>query len=218
MSDLIPVIMMLVYFAVYGIVILASLAFSIAVYVVQSVGLYTLAKRRGLRYAWLAWLPVGNSWITGSLADDYRSRKGKKHYKLGLFTTIASVAVLALAALFVLCFAGMYVWMFVCIFFTESMGVSDLMPLLILIPYMLIMAITLLMSACSLAHTVLCYVSSYFIFESCVPEQKVLYLIIAIVVGYTFGIHTAALGVTVFLCRNKDLGMPVEEETAELAE
>ena len=35
-------------------------------YVFESIGLYTLAKRRGLQYPGLAWVPVANMWILGS--------------------------------------------------------------------------------------------------------------------------------------------------------
>ena len=47
---------------------------SIASYVLYALGLYTIAQRRGIRYAWLAWIPVGSVWILGSIADDYRQK------------------------------------------------------------------------------------------------------------------------------------------------
>ena len=46
--------------------------FSIACYVLSSLALYTLASRRGIRKAWLSWIPVLNVWILGSLSDQYR--------------------------------------------------------------------------------------------------------------------------------------------------
>lgn len=47
---------------------------SVAVYVLQAIGLYTIAKRRGIRHAWLAWVPVGFVWILGSISDDFKAR------------------------------------------------------------------------------------------------------------------------------------------------
>ena len=45
---------------------------SLAVYIFSALGLYTIAQRRGLRNSWLAWIPVANVWILGSLSDQYR--------------------------------------------------------------------------------------------------------------------------------------------------
>ena len=44
----------------------------IATYVLSALGLYTIAKRRGLNHPWLAWIPVASAWIVGSLSDQYR--------------------------------------------------------------------------------------------------------------------------------------------------
>lgn len=41
-------------------------------YVLSSVGIYTMAKHRAIPHAWLAWVPVANVWVLGSLADQYR--------------------------------------------------------------------------------------------------------------------------------------------------
>jgi len=40
-------------------------------YIFYSIGLYTIAKRRNLRYAGLAWVPVASLWILGSIADQF---------------------------------------------------------------------------------------------------------------------------------------------------
>ena len=45
---------------------------AIASYVLTALALYTIARRRGLRNPWLAWIPVANSWLLGSLSDQYR--------------------------------------------------------------------------------------------------------------------------------------------------
>ena len=45
---------------------------SIAAYVFSALALYTIAQRRGIRKAWLAWVPVLSVWILGSISDQYR--------------------------------------------------------------------------------------------------------------------------------------------------
>ena len=51
---------------------LIALVVSLVMVIFQGVGLYTMAKRRGIKHAWLAWIPVGNSWLVGCIADQYR--------------------------------------------------------------------------------------------------------------------------------------------------
>ena len=51
---------------------LPSMFWKIAAYVLTSLALYAIAERRGLKNAWMAWLPVLNLWILGSISDQYR--------------------------------------------------------------------------------------------------------------------------------------------------
>ena len=45
---------------------------SLAAYVFSSLAIYTIAQRRGIRHAWMAWIPMLNVWILGSISDQYR--------------------------------------------------------------------------------------------------------------------------------------------------
>ena len=58
--------------AVYMLIAFVSFAFSVASYILYSMGLYTIANRRGIHNGWLAWLPVGDAWILGSISDQYQ--------------------------------------------------------------------------------------------------------------------------------------------------
>ena len=74
-------------------VLFAVLVFAAATYVLRSIGLYTMAKNRGIENAWLAWVPVGNSWLLGQIADEVNSRQGKKtNYSLILLVLTAVTA------------------------------------------------------------------------------------------------------------------------------
>ena len=46
--------------------------FSIAAYILTAIAIYTVSRRRGLRNPWLAWVPVANVWLLGSLSDQYQ--------------------------------------------------------------------------------------------------------------------------------------------------
>ena len=49
----------------------------IATYVLSALGLYTIAKRRGLNHPWLAWIPVASAWTVGSWSTGRISPSGR---------------------------------------------------------------------------------------------------------------------------------------------
>ena len=57
---------------------------SVAIYVFTALALHTMAKRRGIACPWLAWIPVANLWLIGSLSDQYRylTRGQMKHRRM----------------------------------------------------------------------------------------------------------------------------------------
>jgi len=78
---------------------LLTFVLTIVMYILQSLGIYTIAQRRGIRNPWMAWLPVTNMWILGSIADQYRyvacgQIRNRRKVLLGM-----SIAMLALGLL-----------------------------------------------------------------------------------------------------------------------
>ena len=63
---------LLVAFFVFALI---YLAYSVVTYVLQSKGLHAIAQRRGIHNPWLAWVPVANFWVFGSVSDQYRLQK-----------------------------------------------------------------------------------------------------------------------------------------------
>ena len=72
------------------------LALAVVMYVFQSLGLYTMAKRRGIRCYGLAWVPIGDLWIMGKLADQFDDYKKGKNMHLAMILLIGSAAVFAI--------------------------------------------------------------------------------------------------------------------------
>ena len=60
---------------IFIVLLLILIAIMVIVYVFESLGLYTMAKRRGIPYYGLAWVPVANMWVFGKLADQYDNFK-----------------------------------------------------------------------------------------------------------------------------------------------
>ncbi len=63
MSEAFPIVAMIIFFY------LIYFAIILAVYILRAIGLYKLAKNRGINNAWLAWIPVGDAYIMGCLSE-----------------------------------------------------------------------------------------------------------------------------------------------------
>lgn len=174
-------------------------AFGVVSYILQSLGMYTIAKRRGIHNPWLAWLPVGNMWILGSISDQYQYvAKGRVRNRrkaligltiaMFLFSMIAGIS--AFASVFTEA-AGMDAGE---VLFGASLGV-------VLITYLVIAVI-------SIVAVVIQYMALYDLYVSCEPSNGVLYLVLSIFVS-------VAMPFFVFACRKKDLGMPPRKETKQ---
>lgn len=177
--------------AVVLVVYLLAFGFSILVYILQALGTYTIAMRRGINHPWLAWVPFGNLWILGSISDQYQ------YVAQGRVKNRRKILVGLQIALVVLLLAFM-VFAVYCVFqgtvgaaLPESMGI---MALGMLAFYVVLMVLAILLS-------VFQYICLYNLFASCDPNSKVGYLLLCIFISVT-------MPFLVFSCRKKDYGMP----------
>lgn len=181
--------------AVYLVFILLLLIFSIVSYILTSVGMYTIAKRRGIQNPWLAWLPLGNVWILGSIADQYQyvvKGRVRNRRKILLGLGIAGMV-------------GSAVVQIINIVMTIAMGTSQGVE-----GAAATFAITMLLSALAMfvvaiISAIYQYMSYHNLFASCKPQSADLYLVLSIVVSFT-------MPILIFICRNKDEGMPPRKE------
>lgn len=170
---------------------------SIAVYVLTALSLYTIAKRRGLNHPWLAWIPVANVWLIGSISDQYRyvtQRQNKSKRKWLLALRIATI-VLAIVML-VLAAGTIFKAISSAYYYDEEALLSDILRLAI---SMLALLVPLL--AVSVAEKVLHYMAMYDIYKSLDPANCTLYLVLSILFSVTEPFF-------LIFNRNKDLGMP----------
>lgn len=182
--------------AVYFAVILLANIYSIVVYVLQSIGLYSIANRRGIHHPWLAWIPVGFLWIMGSISDQYQyvakgQIKSRRKTLLGL--AIASV-VLALV------FIGIVVWVVISAVGVE-MGVGYFDETALIAPVIIAVVAYLALLVIAIVSAVFQYICLYNLYASCNPNNAVAFLVL----GIFFSFLTPFF---IFACRKKDLGMP----------
>jgi len=182
----------------------------IVLYVLQAFGLYTLAQRRGIQHAWLAWIPVGSMWILGSIADDYQRRaRGLEKSRRKLLMILTAV----MLVIAILVCGSMFGALFDLIDDMERLErrspsyttreynnkMDDIMEDFFeaFVPMVLL---SLAMSAVSIVAVVYQYICLYDLYASCDPNNKTLYLVLSIFIS---GLSS----VFIFVCRNKDDGM-----------
>ena len=175
---------------------------SIAVYVFTALGLYTLAQRRGLRNPWLAWVPVANVWILGSLSDQYRYvvRGQVRSKRKALLTLNIISAVMGLVMTVVIVAAVIR-----CVFSFRGASETEIVNAL-MGSIMGVLALCVPWAGVAIASAVLSYMALYDIYTSCDPANNTVYLVLSILFGFTQAIF-------LFLCRNRDDGMPPRRDT-----
>ena len=165
---------------------------SIVMYVLSSLGMYTIANRRGINNAWLAWIPVGSVWILGSIADDYRQKaRGEVKNR----RTLLMVVTIVMVVLTFVAFGSVIAPLVEAAIDGDAMDMEDLVDDLLSMGFAM-----MLVSVCSIVYTVFYYICLYELFTSCDPNNKALYLVLSILISWT-------MPVLIFICRNKDDGM-----------
>mgnify|MGYP003291144530 CR=1 FL=1 len=170
----------------------------IAGYVLSAIALYTIAQRRGLNRPWLAWIPIVNCWILGSLSDQYRyvvkgefKSKRKILLVLGIASMVVGMVIFGLiTSLAITGISGAMGGI------SEEQMVSQLMGRAIGM-----VGLFVPMMGIAIAQMVIRYMALYDVYTSCDPQYSVLFLLLSIFLGFT-------MPILLFICRNKDQGMP----------
>lgn len=181
---------------------LGSILISIAGYVLLAMGLYTIAKRRGIQRPWLAWIPIASTWLLGCISDQYQyvvRHEEKNKRKILLVLEILMVA--ALIALI----AGVIAMLPELIEIVKETANPNYNNYAVLghLTQALskISIIALILMVLSIATTIVMYMAYYDLFASCDPNNKTIYLVLGIFFGQVMSLF-------VFACRKKDFGMP----------
>lgn len=194
----------------------------IVAYVLGSLGFYTIASRRGINHAWLAWVPIGNLWLLGCVSDQYQSVvKGKVKNKRKVMLGLGIVYALCIIVILVVC-VSMIIQLFamggfvfeevydsgiygedIYIDIYDEMYDDVYYPEL---PAEMMGSVFGMVGAClvlglaAIPMVVVQYIALYDVFVSCDPDNAVLFLLLSIFLNIS--------PFLVFAIREKDLGMP----------
>ncbi len=177
--------------AILGVILLVGLLG----YILGAIGTSAIARRRGIPNAWLAWLPVGQQWIWGCIADQYQfAAKGQQKNRRMVILILSLASVILSVQSFGTVMAGL------------SQIVADPEALEYMTEAELVSMFAgsaggLLGSVLSLVLTVLQYIVLYDLFTSCDPSSSGIMLVLSILFSFLCPIF-------IFAQRNKDLGMP----------
>ena len=212
---------------------LLSFAMTIGNYVLLSLGLYTIAKRRGINKPWLAWVPVANLWLLGCISDQYRhvahgqvKNKRKSMLILMIVMLVLTVIVSCLAISMVLDvlpylpdeLLDWREWQRMSTMddtelqnylmdTLESVGEPpELMASSILVKAMITVVLSLGIVGVAIALTIQEYMAYYDVFASTDPKNATMYLVLGIIANM-MGL-SILMAVFVFISREKDIGMP----------
>ena len=140
------------------IVLAIALVFSLVFYIFQSLAMYTIAKRRGIKNPGLAWVPVANYWIMGCISDQYRyvaKREVKNRRSIMLAFMIASFVISTGSSMFA----------------DPDSGIYGL--------------VAVLQAGIGLATSILWLMCLSDLYTSCNPDSSVLFLVLSIILSFT---------------------------------
>ena len=176
---------------------LLMMALGIAGYFLRSIGLYSIAKRRGINNPWLAWIPVAWVWVLGSISDQFRyvtkaqvKNKRKVLLVLSMVTAVLVLVMLVFGVISMvdvidLMMAGME---------DQLMGVAFAIAIKMLAILGLVMIV-------AVVHCVFYYIALYDLYASANPNNSALFLVLGIFFRVTEPFF-------IFFNRKKDGGMP----------
>ncbi len=186
------------------VIYLLIFAFAVVRYVLESLGMYTIAKRRGIKCPWLAWIPAVNVWILGSISDQYQYLvKGKTKNRRTVLLVLTIITVILSIALSVIA-VGMLTELIANAQWLESMSEPQIMEM-ILVPMLKMSGVSLVMMGVGIALLVFEFIALYDLYTSCDPRNNVMFLVLSIVFSVTEPFF-------VFACRKKDQGMPPRKD------
>lgn len=173
----------------------------VLLYVLSALALYTMASSRGIRGAWLSWIPIANIWVLGSLSDQYRYVVRRQNTRRRILMVILRCVIAVLWGLIASVIVSAA---------SQGMRISPYNPGYV-ISYVLtrggIMAalLALCIGILELWFAIVRLMALYDVYRSCDPGNALLFLILNIVLPVT---HPILL----FLNRDKEAGMPPRKE------
>lgn len=155
---------------IFCIIYFFAFLFSVAIYIFEAIGLYSISKNRGLNYPIFAFFPVFSTYLLGKVSDDIQSKKNKKSNYAVLLT------VLEIVLIFILFIMSVFA---VLLIFEMGKNSAEYQIVSLLAFLLLCFAVF----AISIATSIFIYIALYRIYKEYQPQNATLYLVLSILFG-----------------------------------
>ena len=173
---------MIVYFAFLGIILLAM-------YLLEAVGLYGMAKRSGISRPWRGFVPFANTFLFGKIAEKYRRRDGKHSAKFSVLLLVFEVLTL-IFSITTMAFVISMISVLATSYNDSELNAS------IVVPMIAMLACCFVLIGVLIAYVVIYYVALWRIFTAFDYNNATVYFVLSIVFSFLGPIF-------LFVLRNK---------------
>lgn len=170
-------------------------AICLALYILRALGVYRMAKTAEISNPWMAFVPIGNSYTFGKLAEKYRRKDGKKSEKFSVLLLVFDILTLIVCV----CLIIFTVISLVTILSNAQIAYDNgadmtLSQFSSLIPVIVFYVVTML---CAVVYNVLHYVAFWRIVASFDNSNATLFTVLSVFFSFLDPIF-------LFILRNKE--------------
>ena len=174
--------------------IVVSAVIGIAIYLLESISVYKMAKSAEIKNPWLAFIPVANDWVFGTLAEKYKKKNGTKSARFSIILPVLEGIVLietiALTIFTVISIKEITGYALDAVNTSAEMAPEQFMSLIpVIILYFALMAV-------AIAYAVVFFIALWRVYYSFDKSNATLYIVLSI-------IFTISVPIILFIIRNR---------------
>lgn len=174
--------------------IAVSAVIGIAIYLLESISVYKMAKSAQIKNPWLAFIPVANDWVFGTLAEKYKKKNGTKSARFGIILPVLEGIVLietiALTIFTVISIKEITGYALDAVNTSSEMAPEQFMSLIpVIILYFALMAV-------AFAYAVVFFIALWRVYSSFDKSNATLYIVLSVV-------FTISVPIILFIIRNR---------------
>ena len=174
--------------------IAVSAVIGIAIYLLESISVYKMAKSAQIKNPWLAFIPVANDWVFGTLAEKYKKKNGTKSARFGIILPVLEGIVLietiALTIFTVISIKEITGYALDAVNTSAEMAPEQFMSLIpVIILYFALMAV-------AIAYAVVFFIALWRVYYSFDKSNATLYIVLSV-------IFTISVPIILFIIRNR---------------
>lgn len=171
-----------------------SAVIGIAIYLLESISVYKMAKSAEIKNPWLAFVPVANDWVFGTLAEKYKKKNGTKSARFGIILPVLEGIVLiesiALTIFTVISVKEITGYALDAVNTSAEMAPEQFMSLIpVIILYFALMAV-------AISYAVVFFIALWRVYSSFDKSNATLYIVLSV-------IFTISVPIILFIIRNR---------------